>query len=106
MGISRTDWSVLSFHVSQQLAGPAVARDIALLHRLNDVLCKSFERVFASESERVFMEPKTLGMIPDERQDQLCEFERGLRRNELEAIAALLDLAKSRESTRNHGPTL
>jgi hypothetical protein len=70
-----------------------------LLHRLNDVLCKSFERVFASESERVFIEPKTLGMILNERQDQFCELERGSRRNELETIAALLDLTKSREST-------
>jgi hypothetical protein len=52
------------------------------------VLCKSFEGVLASESERVFMEPKTLGMIPDESQDQFCEFERGSCRNELEAIAA------------------
>jgi hypothetical protein len=44
--------------------------------------------VLASKSERVFMEPKTLGMIPDECQDQFCEFERGSCRNELEAIAA------------------
>ena len=75
-----------------------------LMHRLNDVLCKSFERMFASESERVFMQPKTLGMIPDELQDHFCEFERGSWRNELEAIAALLDLTKSRNRTRNHGP--
>jgi len=79
-------------------------RDLALFHRPNDVFCKSFERVFPSKSEGVFMEPKTLGVISDERQDQFCEFERGSRRNELEAIAALLDLTKSRESACNHRP--
>jgi hypothetical protein len=68
------------------------------------MLCKSFERVLASESERVLMEPKTPGMIPDERQDRFCEFEWGSRGNELEAIAALLHLTKSRESTCNHDP--
>ena len=79
------------------------ALDITLLHHLNDMLCQSFECVFASERERVLMEPKTLSIIPDERQDQFRKFERGLCGNELEAIAALLDLTKRRDSTCNHG---